>query len=48
MRTLAQLGDSPRWSNDGKFAYFNTQYFSTKGTQGVYLAGMLPAMLSHA
>jgi len=36
-RRLAESGDYPRWSADGKFVYFNSQYFSAKGrTGGVY------------
>jgi len=36
-RHLTELADYPHWSQDGKFVYFNTQYFNAKGrTGGVY------------
>lgn len=36
-RSVAELADYPRWSADGKFVYFSSQYFSAKGrTGGVY------------
>ena len=33
-RVLAELADYPRWSRDGKFAYFNHLYFSKKRSTG--------------
>ena len=36
-QTVAPLGDYPRWSSDGKVAYFNTEYFSAEGRkEGIY------------
>ncbi len=33
-RTLAELGDYPRWSRDGKFVYYNSYYFNITGRNG--------------
>lgn len=33
-RPLAELGDYPRWSRDGKSVYFNNLYFSPDGRSG--------------
>ena len=33
-KTLAEVVDYPRWSQDGKFVYFNNFYFSGKGRKG--------------
>ena len=33
-QTIAPLGDYPYWTSDGKFAYFNTEYFSAEGRKG--------------
>ena len=36
-RELAELGDYPRWSRDGKFVYYNSTYFShVRGAGGVW------------
>jgi len=36
-RTLAEVGDYPRWSADGQYVYFSTPYFRHHGkTAGVY------------
>ena len=33
-RVLDELADYPRWSDDGKFVYFNNLYYSAKGSKG--------------
>jgi DNA-binding winged helix-turn-helix (wHTH) protein/Tol biopolymer transport system component len=33
-RTLADIADYPRWSDDGKFVYFLSMYFNPKGRKG--------------
>ena len=35
-RTLAQVGDYPRWSADGQYIYFSTPYFRSGNDGGVY------------